>query len=391
MQKPHFKNLDSLRGLAALSVVFSHICLASGLLWVTNTPLRLFAAGHEAVILFFILSGFVLTLQLERTNIPYAQYALRRICRIYIPYLAVVAIGATIMVVTKPVDMSWAGAWWAGFWNAPLTANMIIGHVLLLAPFQTATIDGVIWSLIYEMRISFLMPLICFIVPRIGWKFSILGAFALTGISLFFQHKITMDVEAASLAGNWPVTCHYTAMFILGTVLAYHRQAIIAAVTRYRIATPLALASLALYAGAMPLAAFIHHEGFPGDWFIAIGACGLMVSTFTKSFFGTFTGYAIPRFLGKISFSLYLVHIIVFLTVFRLLDGRVAHVAMMPIAFVLTFPVAWLCYQWIERPSIELSRRVTQKHESAHEVVDKPVVAAAASTAASSVLLQDAG
>jgi peptidoglycan/LPS O-acetylase OafA/YrhL len=69
--------LDSLRGLLALSVFLFHIVLVydKGIVsdnpapptslaeWVlNNSPLRIFWSGHQAVVGFFVLSGFVLTL-----------------------------------------------------------------------------------------------------------------------------------------------------------------------------------------------------------------------------------------------------------------------------------------------------------------------------------------
>ena len=60
-----FRELDSLRGLAAITVVFHHfsrICSPQIIHVLDRTPLRILVAGHQAVILFFLLSGFVLTL-----------------------------------------------------------------------------------------------------------------------------------------------------------------------------------------------------------------------------------------------------------------------------------------------------------------------------------------
>lgn len=71
--------LDGLRGVAALVVVAFHVLLLSpsfadraeagpGLRpadpswWLTHAPLYLLWAGQQAVFLFFVLSGFVLTL-----------------------------------------------------------------------------------------------------------------------------------------------------------------------------------------------------------------------------------------------------------------------------------------------------------------------------------------
>ncbi len=46
-------------------------------------------AGHEAVILFFLLSGFVLTIPYLLPDPPgYLRFLTRRVIRIYVPYLA---------------------------------------------------------------------------------------------------------------------------------------------------------------------------------------------------------------------------------------------------------------------------------------------------------------
>src|SRR5882762_8330002 len=94
----HYPQLDALRGIAALMVVINHFVLVGPLWWVTRSPLRVVALGHEAVILFFILSGFVLTLQLNSSSrINYLDYLIKRICRIYLPYLAVLLAAIAIV------------------------------------------------------------------------------------------------------------------------------------------------------------------------------------------------------------------------------------------------------------------------------------------------------
>lgn len=83
---PRVRALDGIRGLAAVVVVVHHTFLVSPLLanpyqnpydvrpgtiawWATYTPLHLFWDGTEAVFVFFVLSGFVLSLPLARTGI----------------------------------------------------------------------------------------------------------------------------------------------------------------------------------------------------------------------------------------------------------------------------------------------------------------------------------
>lgn len=80
--------LDSLRGIAAMTVVWHH--------WHAATEVQMvrwymvpFFAGHEAVILFFVLSGYVLSLPTwTKRTAAYPEYLVRRVSRIYLPYLA---------------------------------------------------------------------------------------------------------------------------------------------------------------------------------------------------------------------------------------------------------------------------------------------------------------
>src|SRR5512138_1450038 len=105
--------LDSLRGLAACSVV---LCHAGNILpavyddpqrlwWLTKTPLALLRAGHAAVVFFFILSGYVLVLPFLKGPVSYPAFAWRRICRIWIPYVIAmtVAIGCALCFHREPV------------------------------------------------------------------------------------------------------------------------------------------------------------------------------------------------------------------------------------------------------------------------------------------------
>ena len=88
-----YEELDSLRGLAAISVFFGHILLVFNAIPITNLlfeygPLRAAVAGSEAVTLFFVLSGFVLSLPFYNNGtFNYGKYVVKRIFRIYIPYL----------------------------------------------------------------------------------------------------------------------------------------------------------------------------------------------------------------------------------------------------------------------------------------------------------------
>jgi peptidoglycan/LPS O-acetylase OafA/YrhL len=103
--------LDSLRGLAALAVVFGH-CLRvfpefgtrpypGPVSWagfvLKRTPLAVLVDGHVAVLIFFVLSGLVLSLPFQQGRMPsYGVFIGKRVARLYPPYLAAVVLGAVL-------------------------------------------------------------------------------------------------------------------------------------------------------------------------------------------------------------------------------------------------------------------------------------------------------
>jgi hypothetical protein len=64
--------------------------------WVLlRTPLRLLWSGQTRALLFFVLSGFVLSLPwLNGRSAPYGRFLLGRFCRIYPPYIIAMVIAA---------------------------------------------------------------------------------------------------------------------------------------------------------------------------------------------------------------------------------------------------------------------------------------------------------
>jgi peptidoglycan/LPS O-acetylase OafA/YrhL len=163
------RELDSLRGLAASTVVLHHF----GLMWPAwqahfgpwrlgrfqIAPFYPLYAGHEAVMLFFVLSGLVLSLPyLRGRGQPYPIYLARRVLRIYAPYLPALALsvcGAAI----------WHGSHDQGnfpvdFWSRPVDSGLVLQHIAFIGVYDSRQFDFVIWSLIYEMRISILFPVL---------------------------------------------------------------------------------------------------------------------------------------------------------------------------------------------------------------------------------------
>jgi peptidoglycan/LPS O-acetylase OafA/YrhL len=103
-KQARFVELDSLRGLAALTVVLGHLRLLwQGEVQPASPTLNLLfkilnPAGNGAVILFFVLSGFVLSLPaVAGRPQKYIVFLIRRIFRIYLPYLAALAVAVAAL------------------------------------------------------------------------------------------------------------------------------------------------------------------------------------------------------------------------------------------------------------------------------------------------------
>lgn len=92
--------LEALRGLAAIYVVFHHALPHK--YYVSGFNLyNVFRFGQEAVILFFMLSGFVISYSFAKSSDKsFRQYFLRRFLRIYIPLVCVFLLSYLIVSLT---------------------------------------------------------------------------------------------------------------------------------------------------------------------------------------------------------------------------------------------------------------------------------------------------
>ena len=99
-----------------MTVVIHHVLITQPIIedandprsfaWLKYSPLHAFWAGNEAVLFFFLLSGFVLALPFFQTAVPYTSFVVRRICRIYLPYWLVVAVAVAVraLVYRGPIN-----------------------------------------------------------------------------------------------------------------------------------------------------------------------------------------------------------------------------------------------------------------------------------------------
>lgn len=146
MKKNRLEKLEALRGFAALYVVLFHVLPQEILLYGVNVGL-LFRFGPEAVIVFFVLSGFVIKYTFERSaDKSFKYYFIRRFIRLYIPLFFIYVLGYLLKCYN-------AGELASPEWGTLLGNLFMLQDVISQKPnVLSATYmgNGVLWSLSYE-------------------------------------------------------------------------------------------------------------------------------------------------------------------------------------------------------------------------------------------------
>lgn len=347
MKKQRYEQLDSLRGIAAVSVMIFHIMTVSGLYttygaFIFLTPLFLLMSGRAAVIFFFLLSGFVLATMYEGQRAPtYLNFISRRFIRLYIPYISALILSVLMHIVVHQ--------------NPFLTKPLVLGHLFMIGIFNTQTMDPVVWSLDQEMRISLIFPLLIYglhklKIKRMMWVVSFL---ACVGIEMH-----VMNPEANFYVNVYD-TLLYSWIFVLGAALADRRDELIAWYRKitFSLKWYLALVTLFIYGWANVLLA--NDMGLFGYLFsyvlIALAAAYFIIAALGSE--GIKKNLLIRpfHFLGRISYSLYLVHFLVFVAVFAWLKN-LPLIGNGIITIIVSLLVSALFFRVIESPSIRWSR-----------------------------------
>jgi peptidoglycan/LPS O-acetylase OafA/YrhL len=348
--RPRLFQLDALRGLAALMVVFNHMFYAIPDFHI-GSKLEMFTDGRSAVVLFFVLSGYVLSLpHWAARSMPYGGYLIRRFCRIYLPFAAaaVLAILGAAWFVHSTLFLT---PWFNQTWHTPITAGIVVRQFLMVPMnvFNTA-----FWSLTYEMQMSIVMPLVCLVMIRTKPAF-----FALALTVLIFAHPMNPYGNPQYFALSYQIFY----LFVLGATLARYEKSIRSFCDRIGVWLWLLLpVSLFLFYD------FILHIA-PGTRFTGrlelriflingLGAAGILICSLHLAPMARLLKHSIPEYLGRISYSLYLVHATVLFALFDQFWGHMRERWLLLLFLCCALAAAHLFCIAIEEPSMRLGKRL---------------------------------
>ncbi|HYE27052.1 MAG TPA: acyltransferase [Allosphingosinicella sp.] len=385
-QASYLPRLESVRGLAGLSVAYWHCSVALAFTQFplagqyeqafhrfVLAPIGWIANGWAAMIMFFVLSGLVLSLAIERSRSDrsfagYAGFVWRRGLRIYPAHIValILFVPAAWLIFKLPVlDPAALAASREG--PSPWVNGIVYGTFSWPNWVSTATLysnyyNPLTWSLQVEVVGSVLMPFFYMLArPR---RASIDGGTLAALVGATFL----IDTEAAPAS---PLL--YLPAFYLGCMARTHGPALAAAIGRWRHghATGLGLSFLLLvgpYAFVPPHAsrACILHMTMVSFVLISLIAWGQGRRS------ARLLDHPVPRWLGRISYSFYLWHMLIVFAFTRLLFATVppdilargTHLVLggtIIVTFSAALVAAALSQRWIETPFIAFGKRFPRR------------------------------
>jgi peptidoglycan/LPS O-acetylase OafA/YrhL len=362
--------LDSLRGLAALYVLVYHLAkmppMATGLPGFADSFVLF---GGSGVILFFVISAFCLCLTMPGRDVSatdLADFYTKRFFRIAPLFYAVVALTCLRNFLVRDIVPPGADI----LANATFTFNLFPGMQ------DSLVFAG--WTIGVEMLFYLVFPALFVALRGMPAK---LGALILTGLAFpllmsGLGHASAMtefDRDRYALL----TVVRYLPTFILG-MIAFHLVGSLQA----RRATG-AIGAGCLAAGAVVFAAAVggvlpKPHLSPVIWESA--AFALMVVGLALRPVRFVVNRA-TRFLGRISYSVYLLHGPVILLINRPVFPRIEALGLpqaavfglsLAVTLGVTLVVSWIAYRMVERPGIAFGRRLIAAREARAVVAAQP-------------------
>lgn len=348
--------VDALRAIAALLVLWLHVGDAfvhlNGAVALPGAWLQDFASnvdlGRVGVVAFFLISGFVIPFSMQPSQpAPVRTFAIKRFFRIFPAFWLSIPLGA-------------ATGWW--LWGREFgVADFLANMVLLQDLLGMRAAEGLYWTLLVE--VVFYGLCVGLLLTR----------------SLDRPRRLLALAAAFGAVHSLAMLAHWFGRPLMGTVAAFGflNLSIMLCGTLYRrlllegepdrVARNGTLALFGCYLVVLPLAA-ICAVGVARNAMIAyaLGVLLFVVGTRLVRIQTRLTDW-----LGAISYSIYLFHPVVFMSLLWLLLRqpagswwRTQHLGVyIAVVAALTVALAALVHRWVEQPCIRLGRRLARREQ----------------------------
>jgi peptidoglycan/LPS O-acetylase OafA/YrhL len=322
-RSPHHRdeNIDAFRGVAILAVVAFHYLVRwepphseTSITRLSNAYPQWLSFGALGVELFFIVSGLVISMTLLRSQ-SWMEFTAKRVARLYPPYLFAVVVTTAVFLVYDPAHFR-------------VNVGEFLVNLTMLAPlFDVRPVDGAYWSLVPELffyawaalswillkdRFAIGLVLVGVIGQVVSPFKDFLGDIFLADYMPIFLFGVALWT---AISGSWRSTC------LVGS------------------------AALCLYFWRYGLAPETYRPSLVDHVIILGGAAFLSVLLlcFKRARWGPLA------WIGRISFSFYLIHQALGVTLIRTLKtAGASDFAAVGITLMVMIGTSWAMFKYIE-------------------------------------------
>jgi peptidoglycan/LPS O-acetylase OafA/YrhL len=343
--------LQSLRGIAAATVMIGH-CLISYGPSALLIGLSELLNGRAAVAVFFVLSGYVLTCSLQRGRFDrdaILGFYVRRGFRLYPAIWVASAFGlAYLFALHWQIPPDRAGPLIQQSFRADRFDTL---HIVTSIAGLTTFIIPQLWTIFIEIVASIAMPGIAFVaLYRRHWFPCVLGVALLASLTI-------------------PNTYYHVTLYLIDFVVGAGLAIPGLAMRLFQNAPARLLVSLGLVMLACTRFLPLDYWG-PTANLLELAAATLIIGALIGANEKVYLFRSrVLRFLGDISYSLYLLHFVVLCTVVKLFtllqwaSGTSVSIYVLAVlatcvTSTITIILAWLSYVYVEEPGIKLGKRL---------------------------------
>ncbi|HEY5748174.1 MAG TPA: acyltransferase [Chryseolinea sp.] len=369
MKTIYFPNLDGLRAIAALTVIILHFNQFLPILFAAPS----FFEGNEmaelSVILFFVLSGFLITFLLfqekEATkDISIKTFYLKRVLRIWPPYFLVLAIAILLFPLYKDIQGNPTEN--SGFVKSILLYMLILPNLnsvlgLMLTPLRP------LWSIGVEEQFYLIWP----------WGVKKVKNY-LTGILVFIiLYYAALGITGLLKSNSQIVSGLYTIIRIspvqimaigaLGALAVKQKWQILKLV--YSKPVQIVIWGIYLFSFYQPIQIpYFQHEFYAGLFLLLI----INAATNPRSIISL--EIKPLKYLGRISYGLYVYHLPMMVVLSLLLPkGAIPSPALLIVVLAITILFASISYEFFEKRIIALRNKLKPKVLLDEEFKEMPV------------------
>lgn len=345
--------LDILRFLAFFGIYLSHSLPLDPALysryhlprWFGQTMATVAASGRFGVTLFFVISGYLITSLLlrerwSRSDIDLRKFYLRRILRIWPLYLF-----ALLLALFFP-------------WNERLPLPYFLGYLLIAGNWMTAFLGppaswaALLWTISVVQQFYLFWPLVIKFFSRSGRFYAAVGLIILAVVARFY-----LSVGSLLPYSVFPDTLAELDSIGVGILCAITLKATVPEF-------PAGKRLLLLYTGLVLLLGCAYFGRVENPLFVIAGYPCAVVGCL--ALFLAICGTSLTArplvYLGKISYGLYVFHLLALRLVGGALGGKAGTAVRFAIywggSLLLTVALASASYRWLEIPFLRIKEQL---------------------------------